>query len=296
MPQGSPGAPRRRLMVLGNSRRPGVCEAANQLLPWIRTMADVVVVDLEQKEDLSSQDAELTLVLGGDGAILRAARQMAYRQIPVLGVNLGRLGFLADLSVEAFRYWLPKVLMGEYRVTSHVMIEMYEGTAPLATMRGRLALNDVSIFNGPPFHMLDLDLMVDGEPASRYVADGLIISTPVGSTAHCLSAGGPILGQELEALVVTPICPHGLGNRPLVESSNRTFVIRLNSGNDQATVVLDGQESLPLKRGSEITIRKAPVRFHLVKVPGQGYFRILREKLNWGTTPNYREDRKSGTE
>lgn len=280
----------KRLLVLGNARRPGVSEAAANLVPWIRSLAQVVVVDLDQREDLSRYEADITLVLGGDGAILRAARQMGHRQLPVLGVNLGRLGFLADLSVEALKQWLPKVLEGEYRITRHVMFEMFEGAAPGQDTRGRLALNDVSIFNGAPFHMLDLDLLIDGAPASRYAADGLIVSTPVGSTAHSLSAGGPILGQELDAVVITPLSPHGLGNRPLVESASRTFTIRLNSGSDQATVVLDGQETLPMCRGNSITVRKASVQFQLIKVPGQGFYRTLREKLNWGTTPNYREE------
>jgi len=286
----------KRLMVLGNALRPGVSEAAANLLPWIRNLARVVLVDLEQREDLSRHEADFTLVLGGDGAILRAARQMGHRQLPVLGVNLGRLGFLADLSVEALRLWLPKVLEGDYRVTRHVMFEMFEGPAPGLETRGKLTLNDVSIFNGAPFHMLDMDLLIDGAPASRYAADGLIISTPVGSTAHSLSAGGPILGQELDAVVITPICPHGLGNTPLVESASRTFTVRLNSGSDQATVVLDGQETLPLARGHSITIRKAPVQFQLIKVPGQGFYQTLREKLNWGTTPNYREEDSSARE
>lgn len=283
-------------MVLGNARRPGVTAEAESLLPWIRQLADVVVVDLEQREDLSKYQADFTLVLGGDGAILRAARQMGHHQLPVLGVNLGRLGFLADLSVEALKHWLPKVIEGDYRITSHVMFEMFEGPPPGPEARGRLAINDVSIFNGPPFHMLDLDLLVDGAPASRYVADGLIVSTPVGSTAHSLSAGGPILGQELDAVVVTPICPHGLGNRPLVESASRTLTIRLNQGSEQATVVLDGQQSLPLRLGHEITVRKAPVQFQLIKVPGQGFYQTLREKLNWGTTPNYRDERAPGSD
>ena len=174
----------KRLMVLGNARRPGVSEAAKRLLPWISQLATVVVVDLEQRVDLSQHDADFTLVLGGDGAILRAARQMGNRQLPVLGVNLGRLGFLADLSVDALQNWLPKVIQGDFRITRHLMFEMFEGPPPSSESRGRLVLNDVSIFNGAPFHMLDMDLLVDGAPASRYSADGLIVSTPVGSTAH----------------------------------------------------------------------------------------------------------------
>ena len=275
-----------RLFVLGNASRPGVLEAALELRPWLESVAEVVVFDLEQKADLSNFEADLTLVLGGDGAILRAARQMGYRQMPVLGVNLGRLGFLADLSVSALRTALPGVMRGEFRTTRHVMLECI---AP-GQNQPLLFLNDITITNGPPFHMLGIDLMVGAETASRYSCDGLIVSTPVGSTAHSLSAGGPILGQEIEALVITPICPHGLGSRPLVDSAANVYRLRLFHGAQGATVVIDGQQTLPLQLGQEIVVRRAPVDFQLIKVPGQGFYQTLREKLNWGTTPNYRPE------
>ena len=278
-----------RLFVLGNASRPGVLEAALELRPWLESVADVVVFDLEQKADLSNFEADLTLVLGGDGAILRAARQMGYRQMPVLGVNLGRLGFLADLSVSALRTALPGVMRGEFRTTRHVMLECI---AP-GQNQPLLFLNDITITNGPPFHMLGIDLMVGAEKASRYSCDGLIVSTPVGSTAHSLSAGGPILGQEIEALVITPICPHGLGSRPLVDSAANVYRLRLFHGAQGATVVIDGQQTLPLQLGQEIVVRRAPVDFQLIKVPGQGFYQTLREKLNWGTTPNYRPEGNS---
>src|SRR5262249_12064095 len=154
--------------------------------------------------------ADLALVLGGDGAILRAARQMGYQQRPVLGVNLGKLGFLADLRPDELRTCFPRVVHGQYRVTSHLMLECVV-EAPQGT-RTFLGLNEVVFQAGPPFHMIDLDLSVDDEFVSRFSGDGLILSTPVGSTAHSLSAGGPILGQELSAFVITPICPHTLTN------------------------------------------------------------------------------------
>lgn len=276
-----------RLLVLGNANRPGVLEAARDLRPWLESLAKVVVFDLEQKVDLSAVNADITLVLGGDGAILRAARQMGYRQRPVLGVNLGRLGFLADLSVSALRSALPGVLRGDFRTTRHVMLECL---VPDQHKQPMLFLNDITITNGPPFHMLGIDLMVGHEAASRYSCDGLIVSTPVGSTAHSLSAGGPILGQEIEALVITPICPHGLGSRPLVDSTSKEYKLLLSHGDQGATLVVDGQQSLPLKLGQEVVVRRAPVDFLLVKVPGQGFYQTLREKLNWGTTPNYRTE------
>ena len=137
--------------------------------------------------------------------------------------------------------------------------------------------------------MLDVELAVDGETASRFLGDGLIVSTPVGSTAHSLSAGGPVLGQELPAFVITPICGHTLTNRPIVDAADRTYTIGVRQA-DGAWLVVDGQDSGPLRPGDRVTVRKAPVSFGLVKVPGKTYYQTLREKLRWGTTPNYRHE------
>lgn len=278
-----------RVMVLGNAQRPGVMEAADKLLPFLRTCCDVAILDLLQAEDLGDIDADLALVLGGDGAILRAARQMAYRQVPVLGVNLGKLGFLADLTASEARDVFPRVLRGEFRITRHVMFECLlavDGAPPVTY----LGLNEVSIQTGPPFHIVEMDLIVDDEPAARYAGDGLIVSTPIGSTAHSLSAGGPILGQELEAFVITPICPHTLTVRPLVDSADKVYAIHLRRAGPQTTLIVDGQQSLTVTPHHRITIRRAPVQFQLVKVPGHGYYRTLREKLSWGMTANYRKE------
>lgn len=282
-----------RVLVLGNGRRPGVSEEAERLVPFLREHSEVVVFDLYGEQDLSQTPADLALVLGGDGAILRAARQMGYTQTPVLGVNLGKLGFLADLSPDELRSHWTRVLKGEYRVTHHLMFEcVVETPAQQATSLG---LNDVSIHAGPPFHMIDLDLLVDGETVSTVRGDGLIISTPVGSTAHNLSAGGPIMGQELSAFALTPISPHGLTSRPVVDSADKVYTIvprRLSPG---STLVIDGQETVSLTLEHRVTVRKAPVRFTLVKVPGHSYYQTLRDKLRWGTGPNYRTEPSSAS-
>jgi len=281
-----------RVMVLGNAQRPGVKEVADKLLPFLRSCCDVAILDLLQAEDLGEVTADLALVLGGDGAILRAARQMAYRQVPVLGVNLGKLGFLADLTADEARDVFPRVLRGEFRVTRHVMFECMlsaegEAAPPPITYLG---LNELSIQTGPPFHIIEMDLIVDGEAAARYAGDGLIISTPIGSTAHSLSAGGPILGQELEAFVITPICPHTLTVRPLVDSADKVYVVQLRRAGPQTAMIIDGQQSVTVSPQHRITIRRAPVQFQLVKVPGHSYYRTLREKLSWGMTANYRRE------
>ncbi len=279
-----------RILVLGNANRPGVREAVDRLLPFLRQHCQIVLVDLEQKEELSECGADLTLVLGGDGAILRAARQMGYCQSPVLGVNLGRLGFLADLSPEELCNVFPRVVQGDYRITRHLMFECL-----IESPGGRqiiLGLNEIALQSGPPFHMIGLDLIIDGEVVSGYSGDGLIISTPVGSTAHSLSAGGPILGQELSAFVVTPICAHMLTNRPVVESADKVYTIAVRRllPTSSLVLVIDGQEQGQLTVHHRVTVRKAPVSFQLVKVPGRSYYQTLRDKLHWGAPPNYRHE------
>jgi NAD+ kinase len=280
-----------RLLVLGNARyRPGVREEAERLLPALCAHCDIAHVDLSEEDDLDGIEADLALVLGGDGAILRAARQMGYRQRPVLGVNLGRLGFLADLTPEQLSAALPDVVRGQYTVTEHLMFEcLIRGPSEECCVLG---LNEVALQSGPPFHMIDLDLLIDDEPVSRYSGDGLIVSTPIGSTAHSLSAGGPILGQQLAVFVVTPICPHTLTYRPLVDAADKTYTIAVRRLSPAANLylIVDGQEQQRLSCDHRVVIRRAPVSFRLVKVPGQSYYRTLRDKLRWGAPPNFRSE------
>lgn len=281
----------RRIMVLGNAHRPGVLEEAETLLPFLREHSEIVHVDLLQETELTGIDAELILVLGGDGAILRAARQMGYHQRPVLGINLGRLGFLADLTSDELRESLDRILSGAYHVTEHLMFEASyllpgEESSPRPPLLG---LNDLSVHTGPPFHMLEMDLILHGEIAARYSGDGLIVSTPVGSTAHSLSAGGPIVSQELAAFVITPICAHGLTSRPLVDSADKEYTIAIRRATS-AVLVVDGQVSFDLPVGSRVVVRKAPVAFKLARVAGRSYYRTLHDKLYWGMQPSYRPE------
>jgi NAD+ kinase len=277
-----------RIFVLGNASRPGVRAEAEQLLPFLQAHTEIAAFDLEQEQDLGTLTADMALVLGGDGAILRAARQMGYRQTPVLGVNLGKLGFLADLRPDDVRCCFAQVAAGHYRVTSHLMFECVVET-PEGT-RTFLGLNEIAFHAGPPFHMLEIDLSVDGESVSRISGDGLILSTPIGSTGHSLSAGGPILGQELSAFLITPICPHTLTNRPVVDSADKVYTITLCQSSEDAALVIDGQEIIPISDSHRVTFRRAPVSFMLVKVPGRSFYRTLRDKLRWGIPPTYRTE------
>jgi NAD+ kinase len=279
-----------KLYVLGNAHRPGVEEETRRLLPTISACADVLVVDLLQQRDLGElPPADIALVLGGDGAILRAARQMGYRQVPVLGVNLGRLGFLADLTPDELCACLSRVAQGEYRVTEHLMFEcVVETPDGRDAPRTFLGLNEVVFHSVPPAHMLELDVSVDGQTVVRFIGDGLILSTPVGSTAHSLSAGGPILAQELAVFVLTPICPQTLTFRPVVDSADQQYTIVMAGRSEQALLLIDGQEDVPLTPHHRVTVRRAPVRFRLVKVAGHSFYQTLQDKLRWGTPPRFR--------
>ena len=280
-----------RFFLLGNDRKPQVVAEAARLRPFLEAHGEIVATDLRQERDLSELAADLAIVLGGDGAILRAARQMGYRQVPVLGVNLGKLGFLADLSPDELVGCLSQVVAGETRVTSHLMFECeYPTPAGPATVLG---LNEV-VVHSPAFgHATELDLRIDDEPVTHFTGDGLILSTPIGSTAHSLSAGGPVLSQELPAFVITPICPHTLTYRPLVDAAGKRYTIGVRRA-EGAALTADGQGLGRLAGGDAVTVRRAGVSFQLVKVPGRTYYQTLRDKLRWGTPPNYRTEPPAG--
>jgi NAD+ kinase len=281
-----------KILILGNAQREGVTEEVQRRLPFLRAHADVVAVDLLQQSRLACADeVDLALVFGGDGAILRAARQMGYRQIPVLGVNLGRLGFLADVHPDDLEAAFLEVKQGRHRLTRHLMYEcVLEPDGGGRSERTFLGLNEVVIHTLPPMHMLDLHIQVDGVEAAHFSGDGLIISTPIGSTAHSLSAGGPILNQELEAFVLTPICPHALTYRPVVDSAERVYTIRLGRHCEESAVIIDGQENAVVRRGEQVLIRRAPVDFMLARAPDRGFYQTLKDKLRWGTPPSYRNE------
>jgi NAD+ kinase len=224
---------------------------------------------------------DLVVVLGGDGSILRAARWMGYEQAPVLGVNLGHLGFLADVPRHDACEAVAEIAAGRFRLVDHLMFETEILRGDAVALR-ELGLNETSILAGPPFSMIEIGLVVDGEPATTYRADGLIVSTPVGSTAYNLSAGGPIVRKDLDAFVFTPLNPHTLTNRTVVDSASRTYEILVPEPNAGSSCVVDGRVVARLAPGDRIRVRRAAPRFTLVETGRHGYYRTLREKLGWG--------------
>ncbi len=302
---------RPRTLLLADGNRPEIAESASRLRPTIERYLEVVDVVLDSSEPLPTEKIDLLIVLGGDGSILRATRRMGYHQIPVLGINLGHLGFLADLRPEQLEKVLPSIASGQYRIVKHLMFqcelqphetgitisetasEAASEPAPSleknrATARTRatrkqdiLGLNEVAVLAGPPFAIVEVQLYVDGLLATTYSCDGLIVSTPVGSTAHSLSAGGPILRKEMQAFVISPISPHTLTNRPVVDSAEHVYELMVPAPHAGTSLVVDGQVIDTLSSGDRIRIRRSTAQFQLIEVPGHGYYQILREKLGW---------------
>ena len=269
------------VLVGSGDRRPKVVQQSKELRPAIEKVVDVVAEEFDYSENPGEMGADFAIVLGGDGSILRAATRMENSQIPVLGVNLGKLGFLADVNPCCVEEALISVDAGNFRLVDHLMlqIEVFRGDKTIAKKTG---LNEVSILGGPPFDIQRLDLAVDGVAATSYNCDGLIISTPVGSTAHNLSAGGPILRKDLQAFVISPISPHTLTVRPVVDSADRVYELVASKPNASACVVLDGQIVVELQAQDRVRVSRAESIFQLIEVSGNNYYGTLREKLGWG--------------
>lgn len=270
-----------RTIVLGSGdRRPHIIKQLEKLRPVIEQSADIVLEDFDYQSDLSEYDADMAIVLGGDGSILRAAKQMQHRQLPVLGVNLGKLGFLADVQPFELEQSLRCILNARYQLVDHLMMQcqVFENEKLVSE---RLGLNELAILSGPPFNIQQIDLRVDGMLATSYSCDGLIVSTPVGSTAHNLSAGGPILRKNLQAFVISPISPHTLTVRPVVDTADRVFDIIVRQANDSTSAVLDGQVICGLTPHHRVRICRANSVFQLIQIQGNNYYQTLSEKLGW---------------
>ncbi len=270
-----------RVALLGScDRRPAMVPIIAELRPAIASLVDIVVEDFDYSLDLSGFEVDLALVFGGDGSILRAARQMGHQQIPVVGVNFGKLGFLADLLPEDLLPALEKIVAGQCEVIRHLMLRC-QVVRDGRVIVDELGLNEVAVMGGPPFAMQQIEFYVDAELATTFSCDGLILSTPVGSTAHSLSAGGPIVRKDLQAFVISPLNPHTLTVRPVVDSADRQYEFVVQQPNPSTYALVDGQAVHPLQPWDRVRVTKAAPEFLLLQIKGQGYYRTLREKLGW---------------
>lgn len=226
------------------------------------------------------QTSDLVIVLGGDGTMLATARALLDAQIPLVGINHGRLGFLTDLTTESIPQVINRLLRGEYTVEQRMMLgaEIYRGTRLLSEAR---ALNDIVISKGGLARLIELELTIDDAFVHRQRSDGLIVSTPTGTTAYALSAGGPLLHPTLEAIALVPICPHTLSNRPIAIASRSIVEVTLVQADD-ARVHFDGQLHAELRKGDKVVVKRLDKTITLLHPPGHSHYEVLREKLNWG--------------
>ena len=232
-------------------------------------------------EDISSR-AEMVVVLGGDGTLISTARVIGERDIPILGVNLGSLGFLTEIALDELYPALEKCLRGDYRVSERIMLRAVVERDGRETA-SHLVLNDVVINKGALARIVDLKTKVNSFDLATFKADGLIISTPTGSTGYSLSAGGPIVNPSMNCIVITPICPHTLTNRPIVIADSSVVDITVKSLEDEDIfLTLDGQVGLELRSGDRIRVSRATHTAKLVMSEERDYFAVLRTKLKWG--------------
>jgi NAD+ kinase len=272
---------RPRILMLADANRPQIRERALELRALVEKYVDVVALVDDFTKDVDTNDIDFAMVLGGDGSMLRAAHLLGYEQLPILGVNLGRLGFLADLQPEQLPAILPQIAAGDYHVISHLMFECEVWRNGKVVERA-LGLNEASVLAGAPFAILEIQLYVDAELVTIYSCDGLIVSSPVGSTAHNLSAGGPILRKDLQAFVISPINPHTLTNRPVVDSADRVYELQVPHPLEGTCLVVDGKILCQPQSADRIRISRSEAQFQLIEFAGFGYYRTLREKLGWG--------------
>jgi NAD+ kinase len=289
----------KRVHIVANVSKQQVGRALELWQPWIAQRASIIGVDTDGS-DLSNVEADLILVLGGDGTLLSVARRLAGRQIPVMGVNFGRLGFLAGFTPDNFQNYFERYLASGLPVSNRQMLEasVISGDVkcplddPAALIRARrfnaTALNDAVITAGPPFRMIELTMSEGHEGGGvSYMGDGLIVSTASGSTAYSVSAGGPIISPDVAAFCITPICPHSLSFRPVVVSSNATILIVAARVNEGTTLFCDGQATTGLHCGDKVVLRRSAHDVALVENPEAREWRSLAEKLNWGVGPRY---------
>ncbi len=229
------------------------------------------------------RECDIVIVLGGDGTLLKTARRVDRRNSLVLGINMGNLGFLTEAQPEKLYHCLNKIFKGEYIVDRRTLLRVtiYRNKEKIKTF---LALNDAVINQGSFARLIKLRFEVDQRKLVTFKADGAIIATPTGSTAHSLSAGGPIIHPTLEGMVITPICPTSMTVRPIIIPHNRQLTITLESQRRDGEIglTLDGQETFELHYGDIIKIRKSARSFNMARIHGNGYYKMLREKLNWG--------------
>ncbi|MDI6733136.1 MAG: NAD(+)/NADH kinase [Planctomycetota bacterium] len=277
----------KRVILIGDRKKERVATALKEVQEWLsKQNVKTVAVDQTGRLDLRKVKADIIIVLGGDGSILSTARRLNNNSIPVIGVNVGKFGFLAEYSLDELKESFQSLLSKKLKISSLMMLEcaIYRDNKKHGPF---IALNDVVITRGSISRMLYFRLFIDEREITVFGADGVIVSTPVGSTAYSLSAGGPLVSPTTELFIITPICAHTLSMRPLVLPADSTIELRLADGSGQETILtVDGQVSMYLHQSDRIILRKSKALFRLVRPEKRTFYETLREKLHWGGQPH----------
>jgi len=277
--------------ILTKPKFPEVTSTLHDVVTWLRARNIDVILDTTsamllgeqggyQKTSLASK-ADVLLVLGGDGTMLSAARLAGERGIPILGVNMGGLGFLTEVRPENLYPSLERVFANDFVLDERLMLRTHIHRHGETVAQG-VVLNDVVIGKGTLAHMIELKIAIQGRFVTNMRGDGLIISSPTGSTAYSLSAGGPIIDPAVQSLILTPICPHTLTHRPLIVPSTAEIDLTLTSKDDGVIATLDGQVGVAIIQGDTVAIQASEHRTRLIRFPESNYYDVLREKLKWG--------------
>lgn len=290
-------SPIKRVGIVVKAHQPDALQTICGIVEWLSKRGIALVGDPEiERERIEHETGcavetldtaelvatvDLMLVLGGDGTMIATARMLGDREVPVLGVNYGGLGYLAEFRIEELYIALESILEGNYRLDRRVMlaVELVRATGEVTRTQ---VLNDAVINKSALARIIEIEAYLNQQFVNAFRADGLIVSTPTGSTAYNLSAGGPVIYPSMNAVVITPICPFTLSNRPIVVPDDAVIELRLKTQEEDVALTLDGQVGFPLEAEDRVIIRKSQTTFQLVQPMNRNYFEVLRDKLRWG--------------
>lgn len=281
----------KRVGIYAKKHHPNAISFGREVMNWLSArgvevlleedLADCLGIHRDYVDNDIPDRVDMVVVLGGDGTLISVARHVGARMTPILAVNLGSLGFLTEITRDEFFPTLERVFSGDYQISSRMMLDavVRRDNQPIA---GYSVLNDAVINKGALARIIDMEVSVNGRYLTTFKADGLIVATPTGSTAYNLAAGGPIIDPEVNSLVITPICPHTLTNRPLIVSGDAVILIKVMFDDQHVYLTADGQVGMQLQVGDVVELRESQTRTRLIKSPTKDYFEVLRAKLRWG--------------
>jgi NAD+ kinase len=279
-----------KIGIIAKQNKPEAIQVVKELVTWLKEREVACFVDSEMAKAVSHPSldkaemplaVDMVVVLGGDGTLLAAARALQKKQVPILGVNLGGLGFLTEITLAELYPMLEAILKGAYKTDERMLLEaqVWRSEKKIDTFT---VLNDVVINKGALARIIELETTVDDAYLTTFRADGLIICTPTGSTGYSLSAGGPIVYPSLQSIIITPICPHTMTNRPIIVPKEATINVTLRSGDQEVFLTLDGQVGFKMQPHDRVEVKRGKGFVMLIKSPSRGYFEVLRQKLMWG--------------